>query len=155
MFFEEKLKDVPEIAASHHEKFNGSGYFRKLAGNEIYRGGRILAVSDVFDAITSKRHYRDRMPFVNVLNILKKDSGTHFDPEVVDNFFALSILKVLNILLYREDYEITEDARGLFEKYTLNDFHELLLKEEDKRSAKENKIIEFFETLYNPEKNNV
>lgn len=152
MYFEEKLKDVPEIAASHHEKVNGTGYFRQLKGEEIYLGGKILAVSDVFDAITSKRHYRDRMPFINVLNILKKDAGVHFDKDVVAIFFSLNLFKILNILLYREDHEITEDMKQLFEKYTINDFHELLLSEEEDRADEEKKLVEFFETLYNPDK---
>ncbi|OGI00424.1 MAG: hypothetical protein A2Y25_11760 [Candidatus Melainabacteria bacterium GWF2_37_15] len=152
MFFEEKLKDVPEIAASHHEKVDGSGYFRKLKGEEIYLGGRILAVSDVFDAITSKRHYRDRMPFVNVLNILKKDAGVHFDVNVIDNFFNLSIFKILSILLFKEDYTLTESMQELFKKYTLNDFHTVLLKEEAKRNKEEKQVVEIFENLYNPQR---
>ena len=49
MYFTEKLKDVPEIAASHHEKFDGTGYFRGAKGEKIHIGGRILAVSDVFE----------------------------------------------------------------------------------------------------------
>ncbi len=69
--FWRKFKKVPEIAASHHEKYNGKGYHKGLVGEDIPLGGRIIAVADVFDAITSKRHYRDRMPFKQVLNILK------------------------------------------------------------------------------------
>ncbi len=152
MYFEEKFKDVPEIAASHHEKYNGTGYFRQLKGDNICLGGKILAVSDVFDAITSKRHYRDRMPFINVLNILKKDSGIHFDPKVVDSFFTLSVYKILSILLYGEDYEITDKIKELFKKYTLSDFHNILAKEQEIRDKKENRIVEFFEGLYNPGK---
>ena len=150
MYFEEKYKDVPEIAASHHEKVNGAGYFRKLKNDEIHLGGRILAVSDVFDAITSKRHYRDRMPFVNVLNILKKDSGSHFDSNIADAFFDLSLNKILSILLVSEDYKITEKSQELFEKYSLNEFHSILLKEE--KMEEEIKTMDFFEALYNPQK---
>ncbi len=152
MYFEEKFKDVPEIAASHHEKVNGCGYFRKLKGEEICLGGKILAVSDVFDAITSKRHYRDRMPFINVLNILKKDSGIHFEPEIIDTFFSLTLYKVISILLYREECEITADIREFFERYSLEDLHSILLKETEHRSKEENRLTECFEDLYNPEK---
>ncbi|HSA06972.1 MAG TPA: tetratricopeptide repeat protein [Candidatus Gastranaerophilales bacterium] len=151
MYFEEKFKDVPEIAASHHEKINGAGYFRQLKGEEICIGGRILAVSDVFDAITSKRHYRERMPFINVLNILKKDTGSHFDQNATDAFFSLNLFKILSILLHREDYEINEEMKALFEKYSLNAFHSILLNEESNLSEEEKKVAIFFEILYNPE----
>lgn len=152
MYFEEKLKDVPEIAASHHEKYDGTGYFRQLKGEEICLGGKILAVSDVFDAITSKRHYRDRMPFINVVNILKKDSGVHFDPKVINVFLELKLDKILNILLFREEHKLTDDIKALFEKYTLDEFHKLLLKSEEETTAEEKKLKEIFEDLYNPEK---
>lgn len=61
---------ITEIACSHHEKYDGSGYYRHLSGEDIPYGGRILAVADVFDAITSRRHYRDKMPIQNVIDIL-------------------------------------------------------------------------------------
>lgn len=54
VYISEEFKEVAEIASSHHEKYDGTGYFRKLKGEEIHFGGRVLAVSDVFDAITSK-----------------------------------------------------------------------------------------------------
>ena len=153
MFFEDKFKDVPEIAASHHEKYNGSGYFRKLKEEEIHPGGRILAVSDVFDAITSKRHYRDRMPFINVLNNIKKDSGSHFDPKAVNTFFSIDLLKILKILTVSEDCDIHEKNQELLKKYNLSDYHSILLKEEnDEKSDEEIKLIDFFESIYNPEK---
>ncbi len=153
MFFEEKLKDVPEIAASHHEKYNGFGYFRKLAGEDICLGGRILAVSDVFDAITSKRHYRDRMPFLNVLNILKKDSGIHFDPNVIENFFNLSLFKIISILLFREETSLSEEEQRLLVKYDLSDLHSILLQEAANRNEEQNNLVELFEKLYNPKNN--
>lgn len=152
MYFEEKFKNVPEIAASHHEKMNGSGYFRGLKGEEICLGGRILAVSDVFDAITSKRHYRDRMPFVNVLNIMKKDAGTHFDSQIVDIFFDINLYKILNILLMQEEEKLSSENRELFENYTLESFHQLLLKQKSERSPKEQNLVDVFEHLYTPPK---
>ncbi len=152
MYFEEKLKNVPEIAASHHEKVNGTGYFRQLKGDEISLEGKILAVSDVFDAITSKRHYRERMPFLNVLNILRKDSGSHFDSDVIDTFFNLNLSKIFNILFFKENYVVNEETQSLFEKYNLNDFHKVLLKEENQRNEEEKQMLELFEKFYNPEK---
>ena len=62
------FKTITEIACSHHEKYDGSGYYRHLSGENIPYGGRILAVADVFDAITSKRHYRDKMHVADLFN---------------------------------------------------------------------------------------
>ena len=95
----EDFKQISEIACSHHEKYDGSGYYRHLKGEEIPYGGRILAVSDVFDAITSRRHYRDKMPIANVINILLKDSGTHFDKNIVDVFLQIPTEKIVRVFL--------------------------------------------------------
>ena len=74
----EDFKQITDIACSHHEKYDGSGYYRHLSGENIPYGGRILAVADVFDAITSKRHYRDKMPIQNVIDILISGKNKHF-----------------------------------------------------------------------------
>lgn len=66
---------------------------------EITLGGRILAVADVFDAITSKRHYRDKMPIVNVLDILMKGAGSHFDKNLVDTFLSIPVNKIIKVFL--------------------------------------------------------
>lgn len=78
---------VPEIAGSHHEKFDGSGYPNGLKGKAIPLGSRIIAVADVFEAITSRRHYRNPMPVNIALSILDEESGKHFDSEIVEAFF--------------------------------------------------------------------
>jgi len=84
--FEGLYRQVPEIAGCHHEKYDGSGYPKGLRGMEIPLGARILAVADVFEAITSKRHYRDPMPMGQALEILNHERGIHFDSDVVDAF---------------------------------------------------------------------
>jgi HD-GYP domain-containing protein (c-di-GMP phosphodiesterase class II) len=84
--FEGKYKDVPSIAGSHHEKWNGLGYPEGLEAEDIPLGARIVAVADFFEAVTSKRHYREPMPVEVALNLVKEQSGTDFDPEVVDAF---------------------------------------------------------------------
>ncbi len=81
-------KQIPEIAGAHHERWDGDGYPRGLKGDEIPLGARILAVADFFEAITSKRHYRNPMPLEKALDLLRESSGSHFDPEVVNAFFA-------------------------------------------------------------------
>jgi len=75
-----------EIARWHHEKWNGSGYPDGKTGEEIPLCARIMAVADVYDALTSKRCYKDAMPHSRASEILRQDSGTHFDPEVVAAF---------------------------------------------------------------------
>ncbi len=75
-----------EIAEAHHEKFNGLGYPNKLQGESIPLAARIVAVADVFDALTSKRPYKDAWPVEKALNLLDEESGKHFDPQVVAAF---------------------------------------------------------------------
>ncbi|MBI4898744.1 MAG: HD domain-containing protein [Actinobacteria bacterium] len=84
------------IALTHHEKWNGSGYPNGLAGEEIPVEGRIAAIADVFDALTSDRVYRPAMPLDTAFEILTEGHGTHFDPTILDVFFA-SIDEVIAI----------------------------------------------------------
>lgn len=84
--FPPELKDLPMIAASHHERMDGEGYPFRLAGEDIPLGGRIIAVADVYDSLTRKRHYRDPMPLAEVLVHLEEGRGERFDPNVLDAF---------------------------------------------------------------------
>lgn len=85
-----------EIALSHHEKFDGSGYPNKLAGEAIPLSGRIVAVADVFDALTSARPYKAAWPVEKARALLEDNSGSHFDPACVGAFLAEweAVLKV-------------------------------------------------------------
>jgi len=74
------------IAYTHHEKFDGTGYPEGLRGEAIPLEGRIAAVSDVFDALTSKRVYKEAMPMDQALAILEAEAGRHFDPRLVEIF---------------------------------------------------------------------
>ena len=84
---------LPEEAmrtlAEHHERYDGSGYPAHLSGEEISLGGRITAVADVFDALTSERPYRNEWTAEKACNYIRSMRGTHFDPEVVDAFVEL------------------------------------------------------------------
>ncbi|HWE01402.1 MAG TPA: response regulator [Tepidisphaeraceae bacterium] len=80
------LQLAREIAISHHEKFDGTGYPYGLAGQQIPMCGRIVAVADVYDALTSRRVYKEAVTHEQAAAIIKRDSGTHFDPEVVGAF---------------------------------------------------------------------
>lgn len=79
-----------EMAAYHHEREDGKGYPYGVIGDEIPLCAKILAVADVFDALTSKRVYKDPMPFDKACNIVREERGTHFDEDVVDAFTVTS-----------------------------------------------------------------
>jgi putative two-component system response regulator len=82
------LQAGAEIARAHHEKFDGSGYPHGLAGEAIPIFSRIVAVADVFDALTSERPYKKAWTLERAAEHIKASSGTHFDPRCVDVFFA-------------------------------------------------------------------
>ncbi len=82
------LEMARDIAGSHHERWDGSGYPRRLKGEDIPLCGRIMAVADVFDALTSKRVYKEAFTFEIASSLIQKDSGTHFDPAIVRAFIA-------------------------------------------------------------------
>lgn len=82
------LNMAVEMAAYHHEWWNGKGYPYNISGEEIPLCARIMAVADVFDALTSKRCYKNAMSLEKAYAIIREESGTHFDPKVVEAFFA-------------------------------------------------------------------
>ena len=82
------LQVAHEIALSHHEKWDGSGYPAGLAGDTIPAAGRLMALADVFDALTCTRVYKKPMPIDQASQIITDGRGTHFDPDVVDAYLA-------------------------------------------------------------------
>ncbi|MFC1804695.1 HD-GYP domain-containing protein [Candidatus Omnitrophota bacterium] len=80
------LRAASQICLTHHERFDGSGYPRGLKGKRIPLFGRIVAVADVFDALTSKRTYKGAYRFEKAIGMIKNESGSHFDPGVVHAF---------------------------------------------------------------------
>ncbi|MBI2265327.1 MAG: HD-GYP domain-containing protein [Armatimonadetes bacterium] len=78
----------PQIAGAHHERWDGAGYPRGLSGEEIPLGARIMAVADVFDAMTCNRAYRRAMPEQEVVAHIERESGKQFDPQVVGVFLS-------------------------------------------------------------------
>ena len=84
------LKDAQEIVSGHHEKFDGAGYPAGLSGGAIPLGARIFAIVDVFDALTSKRPYKDPLPFEETMEILEAGRGSHFDPDLLDEFESIA-----------------------------------------------------------------
>ena len=93
--FEGIFSQVPEVAGSHHEKMDGSGYPNGLKGEEIPLGARIIAVADFFEAVTAKRHYRDPLPISYAFRLLEKGRSVHFDEKVVNAFIQYYERKTL------------------------------------------------------------
>ncbi len=84
----EILKVAASIAWTHHERWDGNGYPRKLKGEEIPIEGRIAAIADAFDALTTQRVYKPAFTLDYAVELMNKHRGTHFDPELLDIFFA-------------------------------------------------------------------
>ena len=136
------FQQITEIACSHHEKYDGTGYYRHLKGEEIPFGGRILAVSDVFDAITSKRHYRDKMPIEKVIDIIKNGAGTHFDPLVVDKFLAIKLSEIVGVFVTENHLKIDKEDKKTLDKYNLLDLYYSIV------NNCSNKLLQVFNKYY-------
>jgi HD-GYP domain-containing protein (c-di-GMP phosphodiesterase class II) len=105
------------VVASHHEKWNGSGYPRQLDGETIPLAARIFAVADVFDALCSKRPYKEPMSFEAAMAILEKDTGSHFDPAV------MAVFRTMASDIFTRLAESSEnDARQLLEERVRHHF---------------------------------
>ena len=93
----EKTLDAPEsflctardIAYCHHEKWDGTGYPQGLKGTEIPLAARLMAIADVYDALISKRGYKEPKPHEKAVEIITQGRGSHFDPEVTDAFLEI------------------------------------------------------------------
>lgn len=108
------LHIAQEIACGHHEKWDGTGYPFGLSGERIPLSARIMAVADVYDALISKRVYKDPMPHSEAVDTISKGQGTHFDPLLVDIFLEINDEFRL-IGLEFADYE--EERAALASKY--------------------------------------
>lgn len=84
------LRHAKKFAAYHHEKWDGTGYPRGLKGMEIPLEGRIMAIADVYDALVCKRPYKEPFTHEEAVEIIKKDSGAHFDPAIVEAFLNVA-----------------------------------------------------------------
>ncbi len=105
------LRHARDVAYTHQEKWDGSGYPRGLKGDEIPVSGRLMAVADVYDALISKRSYKPPMPHEKAVQIIAEGRGSHFDPDIVDAFLEIeSVFR--NIALTFADYEEERQALG-------------------------------------------
>ena len=90
------LKVAKSVSLTHHEKWDGSGYPKGLAGEDIPIEGRICAIADVFDALTSKRPYKDAWSIEKTVDFLQSQKGKHFEPRLVDLMIEI-MPKILDI----------------------------------------------------------
>lgn len=105
------LEEAKDIVAGHHEKWDGSGYPHGLAGAAIPLAARIFAVADVFDALCSRRPYKEPMGFEKAMAVLEADTGSHFDPGVMAAFRPIAREVFDRLARCNED-----DARRLLEE---------------------------------------
>jgi HD-GYP domain-containing protein (c-di-GMP phosphodiesterase class II) len=146
--FTRRLAAVPFVASCHHEKVDGSGYYRGLRGEEIPFLARIIAVADVFDALTSKRHYRNRMPIDKVSELMISGRDNHFEAACVDAFYKLPAHRVLTVMeSEREGEPSMPDAIDLFKNVTWQRLVELCCGSQPKRD--EDGLREAFDRMYN------
>lgn len=146
------FKMITEIACSHHEKYDGSGYYRHLSGEDIPYGGRILAVADVFDAITSRRHYRDKMPIQNVIDILLSGKNKHFDGNLVDAFLRISVDKIIRVFLTENHNSFKDEDCETLSHYNLLNIHDYIVNEN--ASDEQKHIADLFNFYYSGNINN-
>jgi putative nucleotidyltransferase with HDIG domain len=113
----ERARDVVEF---HHEKYDGSGYLKGLRGEEIPVVARIFAIVDVFDALTSKRPYKEPMPFRETMAIVKGSAGTHFDPALV-SLFEQIIEPLFHEISAADDATVERMLRDIIVRYFMAD----------------------------------
>ena len=104
------LEQASIFVATHHEKWDGSGYPRGLKGTEIPLQGRLMAIADVYDALTSDRPYKKAFTHEEAIGIITRDSGKHFDPELVDIFLGISDkFREVTVFYDPDNIEVLED----------------------------------------------
>ena len=110
------LADAEEVVGSHHEKFDGSGYPKQLAGEAIPLEARIFALADVFDALTSRRPYKEPLSFDETMQILEAGRGKHFDPALLDHFGAIA-RTLYDSYCGRDDDGLRDEVRAVVGRF--------------------------------------
>ncbi len=106
------LAQAQDVVGCHHEKYDGSGYPRGLAGDAIPLEARIFAIADVFDALTSRRPYKEPLSYAATMDILEQGRGTHFDPALLDRFAGIAP-QLHAEYGGRDDVRLREELRGI------------------------------------------
>ena len=146
--FPERLKTVAGIAAAHHERVNGSGYPDGLKGEQIPRSGKILAVCDVFDALTSRRQYTDRMPVNEVIAILDKETGESFEPFIVYHFKNITLNRIIQIIEYGHGEAIDKQDLKFLSDFTLNNLINTEQIKSDDQQRIETTFMRYYSRVY-------
>jgi len=115
------LKDAIDVVESHHEKVDGSGYPNGIKGDDIPMIARIFAIADVFDALTSKRPYKDPFSYEKSISIIQEGNNQHFDSILVDKFTLIS-KALYDKYAGRDDKGVKSDLTQMLHKYFDHDF---------------------------------
>lgn len=118
------LRDAGEVVGNHHEKFDGSGYYQALKGEDIPVTARIFAIVDVFDALTSERPYKAPLSLEETMRILQEGAGNHFDPELMIGFVGIAG-SLYNQFAHQEERARSELA-SIIRHYFKGDIGDLL-----------------------------
>ena len=110
------LQDAVDVVGHHHEKFDGTGYSDGLNGAEIPVRARIFSIADVFDALTSRRPYKEPFSLEETTEILKKGREVHFDPALLDAFLAMAPA-LYSELAGREDEKLRQEVEEITQRY--------------------------------------
>ena len=110
------LNDATDVVGSHHEKYDGSGYPRGIGGEAIPVVARVFAIVDVFDALTSRRPYKEPFTFEEAMQVMEEGRGRHFDPRLLDRFAAIA--KGLHLRYCgRDDSGLRDDLKSVLRRY--------------------------------------
>ncbi len=110
------LADAQQVVGAHHEKYSGTGYPHGLRGNQIPVNARIFAIADVFDALTSRRPYKEPMSFEDAMSILEQGRGEHFDPQLLDLFKRIA-RELYDRFGGKDGDEAREELRRITDRY--------------------------------------
>ena len=110
------LGDAIQVVGGHHEKYDGSGYLERLNDGTIPRVARIFAIADVFDALTSKRPYKEPLGFEESIKIMEENRGSHFEPELLDAFLRIA-RQLYDIYANRNDDQPRQDLQRISAQY--------------------------------------
>lgn len=119
------LKDAQAVVGGHHEKFDGAGYPAGLKGDAIPLTARIFAITDVFDALTSRRPYKEPLSFDETMEILDRGRGSHFDPALLDSFSDIA-RDLYDTYAGMDDRKSKERLELMTEEYFKRDVSDLL-----------------------------
>ncbi len=148
--FTRDFKELPRIAGAHHEKLNGTGYPDALRGDQIPLEARILGVVDVFDAMTSRRPYRDRIEFEHVMDSLENNVGSHLDRDLFEAFKKITLNRLIQILAKEEEDhsdKLMPDDLEFLSQYNIQELIDII-KNEPVNQTERTILVLFYKYYY-------